>query len=60
MFPLTSNQQAIQSHERTNCINDVIIEAEEWAKTSQANENNSQLLAGIPISIKDHYSMKVN
>ncbi len=50
--------QALRCHERTNCINDVIAEAEEWAGAAQISDEK-QLLAGIPISVKDHLTMKV-
>ncbi len=48
------------SHARSNCLNDIIHEADEWAEEFDANPGaQTGLLAGIPISLKDHFSMKV-
>lgn len=51
--------QALKVHQRTNCVNDIIQEAEDWAQATESKSANTGLLAGVPISIKDHYSMKV-
>ena len=53
--------QALIAHKRTNCLNDIVWEAEKWAaEVASDHLEPTQLLTGVPISIKDHFSLKVS
>ena len=54
------HSQALECHQKTNCLIEPVLEAEEYAADCDQREDKSRPLHGVPISIKEGIGMKVS